>query len=193
MSLLLLVLTMHSNYLAELAALPQSGLGDIESSIPLPREFDTHSDPDAREKSSLYFLACISMRRLLNRVHHLLYAKDTGATFDDARFPSIVAELSHQLDEWKDLLPPEFQFTVDTQPTRGPLGGFLRQRYLTCRSVIFRPYLMWALVNCRDNRNIPEAAVDSCNACLDACVLHILNLRSFPNTVMIDTWICALS
>jgi hypothetical protein len=34
---------------------------------------------------------------------------------------------------------------------------------------------------------------ERCKICLDACMLHILNLRGFAHTVMIDTWICSLS
>jgi hypothetical protein len=68
------------------------------------------------------------MRRLLNRVRDLLYARDSGAGLDDARFPLIVTELDHQLEEWRELLPHAFRFTVDTQPTATQHGGFLWQR-----------------------------------------------------------------
>ncbi|KUI57387.1 hypothetical protein VP1G_04701 [Cytospora mali] len=136
---------LESDYLAELSALPQSGIARIESSIPLPGSYNTHRLQGTEEQSSLYFLACISMRRLLNRVHQLLYAHGTGASLDAARFPCVVAELNHQLDEWREVLPSSFSFTVDAKPTLTEAGGFLRQRYLTCRSVIYRPYLMWML------------------------------------------------
>jgi len=134
---------LESDYLAELSSLPLSGIARIESSIPLPGTYHTHVDPQQEEQSSLYFLACISMRRLLNRVHQLLYARDTGASLDNARFPYVVAELNHQLDEWRDVLPPSFAFTVgfECTPTATEHGGFLRQRYLTCQSVIYRPYV----------------------------------------------------
>jgi hypothetical protein len=35
--------------------------------------------------------------------------------------------------------------------------------------------------------------VDKCEICLGAILLHILNLRGFAHTVMVDTWICSLS
>jgi hypothetical protein len=132
---------LESDYLAELSSLPLSGIARIEASIPLPGTYHTHVSPLEEEQSSLYFLACISMRRLLNRVHQLLYARGTGASLDNARFPYVVAELMHQLDEWRDVLPPAFAFTVgfDCEPTATEHGGFLRQRYLTCQSVIYRP------------------------------------------------------
>lgn len=186
-------LTYTSDYLAELSGLPESGLASIESTIPLPGSYDTHESQVDEEHSSLYFLACISMRRLLNRVHNLLYAKETGASLDDARFPFIVEELDHQLEEWRDFLPPALQFVVDTQPAQGQHAGFLRQRYLTCRSVIYRPYLTWVLTNHPQDINVAQNVLEKCRNCLDACLLHIINLRGFAHTVMMDTWICSLS
>ena len=38
-----------------------------------------------------------------------------------------------------------------------------------------------------------EEVLGNCKACLDACLLHILNLRGFAQTVLVDTWICSLS
>lgn len=145
------------------------------------------------------------MRRLLNRVHQLLYARGTGAALDHARFPYVVAELNHQLDDWREVLPPAFAFSVgfnevgNCQGTATEHGGFLRQRYLTCRSVIYRPYLMWMLSGMAGGNGassellVNQDALKNCKACLDACLLHILNLRGFGQTVMVDTWICSLS
>jgi len=184
---------LESDYLAELSALPQSGIARIESSIPLPGHYNTHSNTQEEEQSSLYFLACISMRRLLNRVHHVLYARESGVSLDNARFPSVVSELNHQLEEWRDFLPVAFNFSLDTQETATEYGGFLRQRYLTCQSVIYRPYLTWVLTSCTDTMTLPENVLSSCKSCLDACLLHIINLRGFSHTVLVDTWICSLS
>ncbi|KAB5578783.1 hypothetical protein GE09DRAFT_560777 [Coniochaeta sp. 2T2.1] len=221
---------LESDYLAELSV-PVSGVGRIESSIPLPGvyPFSTHQSQQEEEQSSLYFLACISMRRLLNRVHQLLYARDTGSacnfasslSSNDVRFPVVVAELDHQLEEWRDVLPAAFAFDVGFEHERtagkrhgeggggvglvSEHGGFLRQRYLTCRSVIYRPYLMWMLSGAGDGGSgvvggigggrvpVSEEVLRNCKACLDACLLHILNLRGFAHTVLVDTWICSLS
>jgi hypothetical protein len=180
-----------SDYLAELSALPQSGIAEIESSIPLPGHFSTLDEIE--EQSSLYFLACISIRRLLNRVHYLLYAKDTGANLDDAQFPYIVSELHHQLDEWRDLLPPTLQFSVDTQPPMNQHAGFLRLRYLACRSVIYRPYLSCMLANASSHIPVSSDVLEKSHTCLDACLLHIMNLQSFAHTIMVDIWMCSLS
>lgn len=162
------------------------------------------------------------MRRLLNRVHQLLYARGTGASSTRDRFPAVVAELDHQLDEWRDVLPAAFRFTVDGSrgvSAGGGVGaatgleaeasGFLRQRYLTCRSVIYRPYLMWMLSGnggdegdgggsggggLNSSARQPGAEMlEGCRLCLESCLLHVLNLRGFAQTVLVDTWICSLS
>lgn len=147
------------------------------------------------------------MRRLLNRVHQLLYARGTGASSHPDRFPAVVAELDHQLDEWRDVLPAAFQFDVESGAgavavaADAEAGGFLRQRYLTCRSVIYRPYLMWMLsgnaagtdTGARDDQQPGVQILEGCRLCLEACLLHIMNLRGFAQTVLIDTWICSLS
>ncbi|TVY53757.1 hypothetical protein LCER1_G004789 [Lachnellula cervina] len=111
--------------------------------------------------------------------------------------PVVVSELNHQLEEWRDFLPVAFNFSLDARETATECGGFLRQRYLTCRSVIYRPYLTWVLqlTSCADTMTLtpPENVLSSCKACLDACLLHIINLRGFSHTVLVDTWICSLS
>ena len=149
------------------------------------------------------------MRRLLNRVHQLLYAQSTGVSMDNSKFPQVVMELDHQLYEWRRVLPPAFSFTVGFDENGGiggstmtEHGGFLRQRYLACRSVIYRPYLMWVLSGTGlagfgdgtvGGGTVSEDVLVNCKACLDACLLHILNLRGFSQTVLVDTWICSLS
>ncbi|KAG6000625.1 hypothetical protein E4U21_005277 [Claviceps maximensis] len=148
-------------HLTELSASPVSGISRMESSVALPGAYNTHFVAAEEEQSSLYFLACISMRRLLNRVHQLLYAQGTGAALDTTRFPCIVEELQHQLDEWRNFLPPAFQFTIDMQPAANAASGFLRQRYLTCRSVIYRPYLMWLLSGRRGENDDLSASTPS--------------------------------
>ncbi|KAL3438226.1 hypothetical protein BDV09DRAFT_205637 [Aspergillus tetrazonus] len=184
---------LESDYLAELAALPHTGIAEIESSIPLPGQYHTHASSSTEEESSLYFLACISMRRLLNRVHDLLYARNNGVASDINQFPPVVAELDHQLNKWRDLLPSAFHFDLSRAPAGSMEAGFLRQRYLTCKSVIYRPYLTLALSLTTRADPISPMVYEGCKTCLEACCLHAQNLNAFPQTVMIDTWICSLS
>ncbi|KAJ5691749.1 hypothetical protein N7462_001172 [Penicillium macrosclerotiorum] len=181
---------LESDFLAELTGLPQTGIGEIESSIPLPGEYCTQQSESDQEQSSLYFLACISMRRLLNRVHNLLYARDAGVGFDNHQFLSVVSELAYQLNEWKDF---SFQFSINLDSTRTEEGAFLRQRYLTCKSVIYRPYLAWALSNGDTIEGCPPIVYEGSKLCLEASWMHAQNLRSLPHTITVDTWICSLS
>jgi len=60
-------------------------------------------------------------------------------------------------------------------------------------------YLMWMLSGLGgeaptgDGGPASPDVLKNCKSCLDACLLHILNLRGFAQTVLVDTWICSLS
>lgn len=70
----LLVLILNSGYLVELHGLPTSRIGPIESLIPPLQALQTHETAEMCSDALEYFLACISIRRLLNRAHHILYS-----------------------------------------------------------------------------------------------------------------------
>jgi len=184
----------ESDLISELSHLPQSGVAEVESEVPLPGPLQTHFTEAETESSALYFLSCISIRRLLNRVHHLLYAEDkyknyTNATDESLR--GLISELDRQLVLWHETLPEFLRFEENTRDCVNEHAAFLRQRYLACKSVIYRPYVEIVL----KHREIPHSAetIDAASRCLKASCDHIANLRSFSQTVMIDTWICALS
>lgn len=183
---------LESDYLAELPALPRFGIADMESSVPLPGVFSQgHASQD--DLSTVYFLACISMRRLLNRCHHLLFGQSSNKQPNSQRLSEIVSELDQQLEDWRQLLPPAIQFSIDTQSLHSQHGAFLRQRYLTCLALIHRPYIMKALSDHVSGREINERTITGARRCLQACEMHILNLRPFAQTVLVDVWICSLS
>lgn len=186
------LLTNHSDLISELSHLPQSGVAEVESEIPLPGPLQTHFSDTETESSSLYFLSCISIRRLLNRVHHLLYAEDKSYTNSrDDSLRGLIAELDRQLVLWRETLPDFLQFEDDTRECSNDHAAFLRQRYLACKSVIYRPYVEIVLKN-QDMTHSVET-VEGAGRCLIASCCHIANLRSFGQTVMIDAWICSLS
>jgi hypothetical protein len=173
--------------------LPQSVPADSEPFKPSAANFRASADGAEDQLSSLYFLACVALRRLLNRVHDLLYAPEDGVALDDGRYPQIVAELDRQLEAWREYLPLAFRFTVDTQEAQTEYGGFLRQRYLTCRAVIYRPYLNHALGQHHARKEVSPYVLEKAEVCLKMGILHMKNLRPFVQTVLIDTWICSLS
>jgi hypothetical protein len=51
----------------------------------------------------------------------------------------MIAELDHQLILWKDPLPEFLQFEEGERECRNEHAAFLRQSYLACKIVIFRP------------------------------------------------------
>ncbi|KAK9465655.1 fungal-specific transcription factor domain-containing protein [Lipomyces arxii] len=186
---------LESDLVVELDKVPQSGCAQMESQIALPSKFDTHSTRDTSDLSTLYLLACISIRRLLNRIHKLLYSKESVTRMQSVPDMNLIAELAHQLDEWRDVLPPYLQFELSTQPAQNDHQGFLRQRYFAAKSVIYRPVFNYVVTMNLHGIQPPGIgdAVASAEQCLDAAYLHMTNLRGFTHTVVIDTWICALS
>lgn len=179
--------------MAELASLPQSGISEMEASVPYASSYASFSTEIEQEQSSLYFLACVSIRRLLNRVHDLLWAPDTGVAADETLFPSIVAEFDHQLDQWRRCLPAAFHFAIEQRSPLSTAAGFLRQRYLTCRAVIYRPYLNLLLARSSSGCAVSEDLIANTKTCLDLCVLYSQDAESFPHTLLVDGWIASLS
>jgi hypothetical protein len=190
-------LTAHSDLISELSHLPQSGVAEVESEVPLPGPLTTHFNESETESSALYFLSCISIRRLLNRVHHLLYAEDKNkqkspnSRAGDESLRGLIAELDRQLVLWRETLPEFLQFEDDTRDCVNEHAAFLRQRYLACKSVIYRPYV--EIVLKQNDISHSRETVEAAGRCLMASCHHIVNLRSFSQTVLIDTWICSLS
>lgn len=188
----------ESDLISELSHLPQSGVAEVESEVPLPGPLKTHFTESETESSALYFLSCISIRRLLNRVHHLLYAEDkhrppsqSHTNSRDESLRGLIAELDRQLVLWRETLPEFLQFEDDTRECVNEHASFLRQRYLACKSVIYRPYV--EIVLKQNDVSHSRETVEAAGRCLMASCHHIVNLRSFGQTVLIDTWICALS
>jgi hypothetical protein len=180
--------------ISELSHLPQSGAAEVESEVALPGPLQTHFTDAETESSALYFLSCISIRRLLNRVHHLLYAEDKYKAYTSSRDDSLralIAEFDHRLVLWRETLPDFLRFEDDTRECVNDHAAFVRQRYLACKSVIYRPYVEIVLKQREVVHSI--GTIEAAGRCLTASCNHISNLRSFGQTVMIDTWICALS
>lgn len=182
----------ESDIVAELSELPQSGASFMGASMPLPDEFASQADAETSKLSSFYFLACISMRRLLNRVHSLLYGDDiTEARVLDI---GLIMELDHQLDAWYNVLPEPLKFKKGLSVPGDDYQGFLRQRYFTCQSVIFRPIFSHVVLRAIESNPTEDLVlINYAKRCLQASYMHFANLRSYVHTIVIDTWICSLS
>ncbi|KAK9329342.1 hypothetical protein V1520DRAFT_279515 [Lipomyces starkeyi] len=184
---------LESDIIVELEEIPQSGCSSMESQVPLRTRFDTHESRDTSELSTLYFLACISIRRLLNRIHTLLYSQESVARMHVVPDMNIISELFHQLEEWRTVLPSYLKFDLSSmgEPAANSYQGFLPQRYLAAKSVIFRPVFATNLRN--GQLPVISDMVPHAEQCIEAVMMHMTNLRGFTHTVVIDTWICSLS
>ncbi|KAF5967120.1 C6 transcription factor [Fusarium bulbicola] len=142
-----------------------SGIWNQEDKVPLPNsrrawQFDIDSgSPDStnispagsiisaaelphNDRTQAFFLAEISMRRMLHRCNTAI-RKDSHGEIIYA--PSIALELELQLDEWYEYLPHVVRFQKlqvgdladnDNLLYAEPLSIFLRVQYYCCQSVI---------------------------------------------------------
>ena len=59
--------------------------------------------------------------------------------------------------------------------------------------LIYRPYMMRAISDPSSQTRPDATTIDRVSVWLEACLLHMINLGSFDQTVIVDTWIAALS
>jgi hypothetical protein len=164
----------ESDLLAELE-LPHSGIVNFEDIVGLPGPFfETEEGPTSKDEL-WYFLAEIALRRLLNRVSHLLYVK-TPTTVPTSKLERVTAELDFQLSQWHEGLPQPIKFSMTASSTDSPGQICLRLRYFACRTIIFRPYVFAVL---SDETAINDAVVkENCRKCLGACLRQIDNVSA---------------
>ncbi|KAK4548872.1 hypothetical protein LTR36_008645 [Oleoguttula mirabilis] len=190
-------LMIESDLLAELD-LPHSGIVQYEESMRLPRSFPYDAVTAAGNGDELpgnddlwYFLAEIALRRLLNRVSHLIYAHKRSASLSIASLEPIVAELDYQLAQWYEGLPAPVKFPRERLPARDQIQTVLRLRYFACRTIIFRPYIQAVLA---DESVAHEPGVqDACRKCLEACIRQLEYVSAHHEGHLPYLWQGALS
>ncbi|KAJ3548921.1 hypothetical protein NM208_g762 [Fusarium decemcellulare] len=159
---------------------PASGLGKLASSIPLPLVPGAGTDP-RHAKYQFFFLALISMRKLLNRILFHLYSReqnsenanhDSPSTERSTVFlsatPSVIYELDRQLEEWRMCLPPGLEFSPYSgahevgeqgfyriRSTDERLRGNLMTRYFAAKSIIHRPFI-YRTLHCDHDATLSE-------------------------------------
>ncbi|OAG03597.1 uncharacterized protein CC84DRAFT_860350 [Paraphaeosphaeria sporulosa] len=173
-------LMIESDLLAELD-LPHSGLEHFEDSFTLPTGFeDIGTEPVGRDEL-WYFLAEIALRRLLNRVSHMLYQRTSNYQKSPpaaaiAQLDPLVLELDYQLNQWYAGLPPAMQFPLDRVPLQNPVQTVLRLRYFACRTIIFRPYILLVLQD--ETLALDQGVQENCHRCLEACIRQLEYITS---------------
>ncbi|SMR56274.1 unnamed protein product [Zymoseptoria tritici ST99CH_3D1] len=182
-------LMFESDLLAELD-LPHSGIVQFEESMPLPRSFpltpispspsSSAPAPSPGSDEIWYFLAEIALRRLLNRVSHLLYSKSLSL----ASLAPLVTELDLQLTQWHNHLPPSVQFPIrpsSSLPDEAldPVQTVLRLRYHACRTIIHRPYILYVLSSATPTvGNSTSHIFEACATGLESAYIQISLLSS---------------
>ncbi|KAK6503234.1 hypothetical protein TWF481_008263 [Arthrobotrys musiformis] len=180
-----------SDLLAELD-LPHSGIVTFEESIGLPCGFEIEDeDSPAGVRDDLwYFLAEIALRRLLNRVSHLIYS-DANRERSIATLGPIVGELDYQLTQWYESLPLALQFPHNRVQLSNPIQTVLRLRYFACRTIIFRPYIHAVLKD--EKLGMDTVVRDNCRKCLEACLRQLEHITEHHAGHMPYLWQGALS
>ncbi|KAE8151505.1 hypothetical protein BDV25DRAFT_152627 [Aspergillus avenaceus] len=195
----------ESDLLAELD-LPHSGIVHFEELIDLPGGFEEEDDddeegfegePDETEAGHepmgrdelWYFLAEIALRRLLNRVSHLIYQKDNPPTLGS--LGPIVSELDFQLSQWYDSLPQPIQFPLSYKPVSNSVQTVLRLRYFACRTIIYRPYILAVFDN--EQASSDPIVKEYCRRCLEATLHQLENITSHREGHLPYLWQGALS
>jgi hypothetical protein len=193
-----------SDILAEFH-LPRSGIEPLVDRMPFPH----YVKPATPE--SLYSLADITARSLLNRIHHTIYFTDSltlyagrspgvlapsGATVSnpDASLLRVCEELSRQLETWYESLPDAIKPNLSgTVKGSGPIS-LLRLRYWSAKQNIYRPFVIYATSQTAEQHvNIPQAVLEKCQLCLSSCRMflltasHILSERT-PFTFSSAQW-----
>jgi hypothetical protein len=116
----------------------------------------------------MYYLAQITLRKLLNRVHSELYKESMYSVLVTATQPDSpvlltrstlidkdsnhagwstesAAELDWQLGRWKNVLPPQLRWEDGEPPPADINAARLRAKYYGARYIIHRPFVHHAL------------------------------------------------
>lgn len=188
-------LMVESDLLAELD-LPHSGIVQFEESMMLPRSFPYDSSTIGGDEllgndELWYFLAEIALRRLLNRVSHLIYTHKRSQAFSLASLDPLVAELDLQLSQWYEGLPGPVKFPRERLPAQTQVQTVLRLRYFACRTIIYRPYIQAVLTD--ENVAHEPGVQDACRKCLEACIRQLEYVSAHHEGHLPYLWQGALS
>ncbi|RGP77568.1 hypothetical protein FLONG3_4353 [Fusarium longipes] len=181
-------LLFESDLLAELD-LPHSGVVQFEEHVGLPGGFEGDESEQVGRDELWYFLAEIALRRLLNRVSHLIYSKDSIANTQS--LDPVVAELDYQLSQWYESLPLPLQFPFTRNALQDPVQTVLRLRFFACRTIIYRPYILAVLDN--EQQVLDPAVRENCHKCLEASIRQLEHIHEHHAGHMPYIWQGALS
>jgi hypothetical protein len=141
-------------------------LGSPQSTINSCTSPTSHASPTTdtnnNNRAHSYFLAEISMRRMLHRCNTAIRRTSPQGAIVYA--PNIASELELQLDEWYGVLPDavRFQLELDFDPSHhlvpsvDPLANFLRVQYFCCKISIYWPAVYQSIQDGAAGGTTPE-------------------------------------
>lgn len=135
--------------------------------------------------SRLCFLAEISARSLVNRIHYAInftdsintYISSTATEATDgsvdgnsmSALRKICDELTHQLQTWTDSLPDEIKIDMTPDPLDDSMqSALLRCRYWSSRNKIYRPFVLKA-TSLPTGMALPTELAEQCQECISSC------------------------
>ncbi|KAJ5359774.1 Transcription factor [Penicillium concentricum] len=188
--------------LAELE-LPRSGLQQLTDEISLPE------CTNLGMMQSTCYLAEISIRRLLNRVHNSLYpSKKHGLTLssttlttpeefsmdDISSMSAVCDELRSQLELWHSSIPdsirPKLNIEASMQES-DDRQAILRIRYFAARHIIYRPFVLFIVTH--DFTCISHDIVEKAGICIESCRCYVHSTTRILKHPSQYTWTFSLS
>ncbi|KAL5355640.1 putative C6 finger domain protein [Aspergillus floccosus] len=181
--------------------LPRSGLQELTDNISLPR------CNKLGVEESTYYLAEISIRRLLNRIHNTVYPRRKGSisqstttlpAIDDfsiqevSSMGTICTELRSQLELWYSSIPETFRLGLEVDATDFTnRQSILRIRYFATRHIIYRPFLLSIVMHGSDGA--PASMIEKAVLCIESCRYYIYHTTQVLARPSQYTWTFALS
>lgn len=117
---------------------------------------------------NLAFLADISMRLLLNRVHYSIYSAKPRTKEPDSSLITVCAELDRQLQIWHDSIPSIIRPDLASKKDSNSQTYILRLRYWSAKDIIYRPFVVY-VTSLSPNQAVSQTILDNCQLCLSGC------------------------
>ncbi|KAF5543892.1 heterokaryon incompatibility protein [Fusarium mexicanum] len=151
--------------------------------------FDDDIVPE-EEKSWFYYLAEISYRRMMNRAMAVMArSREQGWSDNISEAMEHCKEFNEQIDLWYSHIPPQID-PKNAVHANNELAQFLKNRELSCREWIHRPFLFYVLHKSPEDEHYGRA-IPLAQRCLELCVEHLF--RTYGHNRHHGTWYIARS
>ncbi|KAM5345649.1 hypothetical protein ACJ41O_011510 [Fusarium nematophilum] len=137
------------------------------------------------EKSWFYYLAEISYRRMMNRIMAVMGRDGTQGWINNIRGTlEQCKDFNEQIDIWYSHIPPQID-PKDENLSNNELAQFVKNRALTAREWIHRPFLFYVIHQPPEDPYY-ESAMPLARRCLELCVKHLF--RTYGHHRHHGTW-----